>query len=125
MKTERSKTPKRLLIWLLAALLTATLGLLSGCDDFLYYEVMAGAIPGSAGGPLSISPISATLPVDGSLVFTAGGGTAPYRFTVVSGNGDIDETTGRYTAPSSPGSDIVRVTDNDGATSDAQTYYVD
>jgi hypothetical protein len=120
-----AKTPKRLLRWFLAALIAATVGLLSGCDDFLYYEVLEGAIPGSAGGPLSISPISATLPVRGTLVFTAGGGAPPYRFSVVSGSGSIEEATGRYTAPSSPGSDVVRVTDSDGSRSDAQTYYVD
>lgn len=68
---------------------------------------------------LSISPVTFTLAVDNNKTFLANGGTAPYTFSVLSGGGSINSSTGAYTAPSTPGSAVVRVTDNVGATADS------
>lgn len=70
-------------------------------------------------GALLISPTSITLNVNGTVTFSATGGTAPYEFTIHSGTGIVGLTTGAYTAPAAPGTDIVRLTDDDGSTSDA------
>jgi hypothetical protein len=50
------------------------------------------------------------------------GGVEPYVFSVVPGGagGSIDPVTGLYTAPAVYGFDIVRVTDNNGATADVR-----
>jgi len=67
--------------------------------------------------PLMITPEAPSLPVGGSQVFTASGGVGPYTFSVVSGGGSfVDET---FTAPGTPGSVTVRVTDALGNTRDA------
>ncbi|MCM2323523.1 MAG: hypothetical protein NDJ90_09705, partial [Oligoflexia bacterium] len=67
---------------------------------------------------LSISPASKTLLVNGTHTFTASGGVAPYSYSVIEGGGTINGS-GLYTAPGTPGSAFVRVTDNLGNTSDA------
>jgi hypothetical protein len=96
---------------------------LTGCQDFVIYDVIQGE--GVSGGPLTISPISAVVPVSGKMVFFASGGQSPYRFSMVSGSGTIDSQTGQYTAPDTPGTDEIRLTDDDGATVEAQTIIVD
>ena len=63
-------------------------------------------------GPLSISPGSVTVPVNGQRVFSASGGAPPYSFAVVSGAGSINASTGTYSAPPSAGAVTVRVTDS-------------
>ena len=71
--------------------------------------------------PLAISPQIATLPAGGTQQFTANGGTAPYSFTILQNQsgGSINAETGLYTAGPNPGTDIVRVTDDEKATADA------
>ncbi len=68
---------------------------------------------------LSISPASTTLAVNNTATFTASSGTSPYTFSVFSGGGSINASTGVYTAPVTAGTAVVRVTDNLGATTDA------
>ena len=68
---------------------------------------------------LGISPGSATLAVNNSITFSSAGGTGPYTFSVFSGTGAINASSGVYTAPAVAGTDVVRVTDSVGATADA------
>jgi alpha-tubulin suppressor-like RCC1 family protein len=68
---------------------------------------------------LAISPTSKTLAVGNSFTFTASGGVAPYSFSVASGGGTIDDSSGFYTAPGTSGVATVRVTDSYGNTADS------
>ena len=86
---------------------------LSTCDNFDFYGLISGMASGSAGGPLAISPLSATVTVNATCTFTASGGTPPYKFSVT-GSGTIDPGTGVYTAPAAPSSDSVQVSDTAG-----------
>jgi hypothetical protein len=86
---------------------------LSTCDNFDFYGLISGMASGSAGGPLAISPLSATVTVNATCTFTASGGTPPYKFSVT-GSGTIDPGTGAYTAPAAPSSDSVQVSDTAG-----------
>ncbi len=59
--------------------------------------------------------------------FSASGGTSPYVFSVIFNTGDdgtINPGNGKYTAPATPGTKTVRVTDNVGSTADATVYIV-
>ena len=67
--------------------------------------------------PLAIGPEPATVDAASTITMTASGGIpggSGYAFTKVSGVGDVDEATGVYTAPATPGSAVVRVTDSIG-----------
>ncbi len=68
---------------------------------------------------LSISPASTTLAVNNTITFTGSSGSSPYTYSVVSGTGTINSSTGVYTAPASSGSATVRVTDSLSVTADA------
>ena len=68
---------------------------------------------------LLISPTSITLSVNGSLTFSSTGGIAPNTFSILSGAGSINSTTGAYTAPATSGSAVIRVTDSLGHVSDS------
>lgn len=68
---------------------------------------------------LSIQPLAKTLAVNNNFTFSAVFGTAPYSYSIVSGGGTINSSTGVYQAPSSAGSAVVRVTDALGSTSQA------
>ncbi|MCX7029108.1 MAG: hypothetical protein NTU62_03200 [Spirochaetes bacterium] len=61
--------------------------------------------------PLTISPSSATVILNGTQDFDATGGTPPYTFSKVSGVGSIGSSDGVYTS-SVAGSAVVKVTDN-------------
>ena len=84
------------------------------CDVFTFYDLMS---PNSstAGGELSISPLSVTLSVKTQCAFTVTGGKPPYAFSIVSGQGTIDPDNGVYTAPAEPGSDVIQVVDREGS----------
>jgi plastocyanin len=72
-------------------------------------------------GQLAISPATITLQVGNTVIFSADGG-ASYTFEVLSGVGSIatlDSLTAEYSAGSSEGTAIVRVTDNYLRTQDA------
>lgn len=68
---------------------------------------------------LGISPAAVTLAVNNTRTFSATGGSAPFTYSIVSGGGTVNSSTGLYTAPASAGSAVVRVTDSLSATSDS------
>ncbi|MBN1835256.1 MAG: hypothetical protein JW820_05350 [Spirochaetales bacterium] len=104
--------------WIWKSLTVALLGLrLVGCDEFVLWEELGEGARHPA--PLSIAPLSATVSSNSSLTFVAHGGVAPYAYSVASGAGTIDRNTGFYTAPPAAGTDVVRVVDQAGGTSDA------
>ncbi len=96
-------------------LISLFLVLLIGCDDFNFYDIMEG---GNI-EPLEIKPSELFLPADEQWTFSAIGGIPQYTYSILFGLGDIDETTGVYTAPSSTDDVVVRVTDSVDKTSDA------
>jgi hypothetical protein len=112
----------RTLILTFAVCLSAVL--VTGCGNFFLSDLLDDPSAGG-GGPLSISPISATLLVDTSCVFTADGGDPPYVFSVQSGGGSIDADSGIYKAPLTPGSAIIQVRDDNGDTSEAEAIYIE
>ncbi len=67
------------------------------------------------GTPLSVTPAAPTTPPQGSIAFSASGGTGPYAWSLVSpstSGGSIDPATGVYTAgPTGSQTDTVQVTD--------------
>ncbi|MGZ3774893.1 MAG: beta strand repeat-containing protein [Pseudobdellovibrionaceae bacterium] len=69
--------------------------------------------------PLYISPPAISLAKNSSITFTASGGAAPYTFSVASGDGTVNSSTGAFVAPSAAGTSTVRVTDSLGSTVDA------
>lgn len=69
---------------------------------------------------LSISPSSADLNLGGTVTFTGVDGTAPYRYTLLDGEGSLNETSGLFTAEGFSGTAVVEVTDSAGATARAQ-----
>jgi alpha-tubulin suppressor-like RCC1 family protein len=70
-------------------------------------------------GPLAISPTTASITTANTKTFTASGGTGPYTYSVVSGPGTINSSTGVLTPSGTPGTITVRVTDSVAATSNA------
>jgi hypothetical protein len=71
---------------------------------------------------LAILPSEVSLIQSGLAKFGASGGTEPYTFSVETGFGSIDPSSGDFSAPSQPGTTVVRVTDSLGATSEATVY---
>lgn len=61
---------------------------------------------------ITISPSPATVNQNNTLTFVASGGVAPYVFSLVSGIGSINPTTGIYSAPAQIGTAVIRVTDS-------------
>jgi len=117
---------KKIRTWVLSLIALAALAALSGCDNFTYYDLIDKATndtdPDLA---LQISPISATVPAGAYLIFTARGGTKPYVYSRVSGNGTVEPDTGLYSAPTTATVDIIRVTDSTGTFVDAQVVVVE
>jgi len=77
---------------------------------------------------LVITPSNASMQPGATQTFTAGGGFAPYVFSILTNNsgGTINATTGVYTAGTTAGvTDTVRVTDAFGATADATVTVLD
>lgn len=68
---------------------------------------------------LGLTPNPATVSVNSSTTFSVAGGAPPYNFSLVSGVGSINPSTGIYSAPATTGSAVVRVTDALGQTVDA------
>ncbi len=77
--------------------------------------VVSDGVPGA----LAIVPLSVSLQVNQGITFSAANGTPPYRYSLASGDGVIDPSSGTYTAPAAAGAAVVRVTDAAGATDDA------
>lgn len=120
-KSRKALTSRTLL---LAFAVCVSALLVTGCGNFFLSDLLDDPSAGG-GGPLSISPISATLLVDTKCVFTATGGKPPYAFSVQSGGGTIDADSGIYTAPLTPGSAVIQVRDEDGDTNEAEAIYVE
>ena len=91
-----------------------------GCDEFVLWNLLSGNPNNSSSTELLIWPASADAPVGSTIPFTSTGGTPPYGYIIVSGNGSIDGTTGIYSAPNIPSVDVVRVFDDSGSSDDAQ-----
>lgn len=68
---------------------------------------------------LAISPTTQTIITNSTLNFSATGGVSPYSYSVVSGVGSINSSSGVFSAGSTPGSSTVRVTDAKGNISEA------
>jgi hypothetical protein len=68
---------------------------------------------------LAISPAAPNLALNASQTFSATGGVTAYTYSIVSGGGSINSSTGAYTAPGTAGSVVVRVTDSLGNLSDS------
>jgi uncharacterized protein YjdB len=68
---------------------------------------------------LVISPVSSNLIVNGTLALTVSGGVGPHIFSIRSGAGSINSTTGLFTASAAAGTTVIRVTDSQGHTADS------
>jgi hypothetical protein len=100
----------------LPALLVLLALFLAGCKDFSFYGVLGDRFNEIS---LQIAPVTASAAASGgTITFTATGGAPPYGYSVVSGSGSIDAVSGTFTA-NAAGTDIVRVADSKGSTSDA------
>src|SRR5947207_1537127 len=66
------------------------------------------ACGGGGGGntPLTIAPTQVSLDPGMAKTFSGAGGSKPYSFSIASGGGSIDGTSGAYTAPASAGSTV-------------------
>ncbi|MGZ3724875.1 MAG: hypothetical protein ACXWQQ_03715, partial [Pseudobdellovibrio sp.] len=64
--------------------------------------------------PLTLSPTSVTMAINTTQSFAASGGQGALTFSLVSGGGSINSSTGLYTAPGVAGSAVIAVTDSIG-----------
>jgi len=77
---------------------------------------------GTGGGgttPLAIAPTQASLDPGMAKTFAGAGGSKPYSYSIASGTGSIDASSGAYTAPAAAGSAVIRVTDASAQHADA------
>lgn len=75
-------------------------------------------------GAVTISPTTLTLAVNETRTFSGLGGSTPYTFSVQSGGGSVNASSGAYTAPGSVGTATVRITDALNQTADATVTIV-
>lgn len=68
---------------------------------------------------LQISPTNQSLGLNATQTFSTTGGVGPITFSIFSGVGSVNSTTGVYTAPGAAGSAVVRAKDSLGNISDA------
>ena len=113
MSASSGRTGAGPVIRITLALLLATTA--AGCVPWELSQVLDGP----QGKALSISPSTTVLPGGGTVVFAAGGGVPPYRYTMASGLGSVDPATGFFTASATPGPAVVRVIDRTGKYLDA------
>lgn len=80
----------------------------------LYYDVTitGSSVAGSSTG-IAISPTNPTVAVDGTITFSATGGTGTYTFVVLTPNGGSFNSN-VYTAPPAAASVVVQVSDSNG-----------
>ncbi len=65
----------------------------------------------SATVPLSISPAAITIATDGSVTFSASGGSGNYDWSLLQGDGTLDSASATYTAPGFAETAKIRLTD--------------
>lgn len=87
----------------------------ASCKQGTFYAALGDQI---AYTPVIIAPAAATLLLGSSLTFSASGGVPPYTYSVVSGTGWLNGSTGIFTA-GAVGTVIVQVSDKNKITSDA------
>lgn len=70
---------------------------------------------------LAISPTTANVGLSATKSFAGSNGVSPYAYSIFSGEGSVNPSSGLYTAPAAMGTGVatVRVTDNVGNTQDA------
>jgi plastocyanin len=79
-------------------------------------STQGGTTPPSGDTTLKLVPEAVNIPVNGTRMFTATGGTGGYTYMVETGGvGGTIDATGLYHAPSSPGTDSVMVKDSSGS----------
>ncbi len=93
---------------------TITLSAPAGLASVASTSVVFAAPPA-----LAISPTSPTVRVTKAQTFAGSGGVPPYTFSITSGSGSINSSTGVYTAANSLGSTTVRITDFVSSTASA------
>ena len=111
-----SRSRSRRMFLAVLALAVLALAVLAGCKQFSFFSVLGDKLHET---PLAISPTTVTVPLSGTVIFSATGGQPPYSFTLASGSGTINSGTGLYTAPTTTGAASVRVTDAQAAHCDA------
>lgn len=90
---------------------------LAACKDPSFFQALGEKLTSDT---LAISPPKVTVPINGTVTFSATGGSAPYSYSVLPARaGAIDPSTGAYTAPTTQGTETVRVTDHKGDSADA------
>ncbi len=110
-----SRTPaagRRIRLLATAAVLLAGL---ASCAPFELRQILDGP----KGKALTINPTSTVVLANGTVDFSADGGVPPYVFSLISGGGTLDSSTGLYTAPLTVGTATIRVTDKTGKGADA------
>lgn len=105
----------------LALLVVAAAFLLSPARGLAMPFFQLGA---NNGGTLYIQPTTVTVPASSSYTFFANGGRGNRTYSVVSGAGSINSSTGVFSAAASGGTTVIRVTDSGGATADATVTVV-
>lgn len=73
----------------------------------------------TSSGPVLTAPDTRQI-ISGQIQLSATGGTTPYEFSILSGEGFINSTTGLFTAGNTQGSVVVKVTDHLGLTAQLQ-----
>jgi|GEM_PF-2017750 len=68
---------------------------------------------------VAISPSSKTLVAGNQFLFGLSGGKPPYSFSVLSGMGSINATTGEFSTPVTNGTSIIQITDSTGTSSNS------
>ena len=121
MRRRGSGTPRRRARPLALALAAALLALAASACDTKFYAALGEKV---SVAPLAISPAAATVPASGAITFTASGGSAPYTYSMVSGLGTVNASTGAYLASGTAGTEYVQVKDSKGATSRATVTVV-
>jgi hypothetical protein len=124
--------------WSIAILLV---GVLAGCGNFSLSGILDAPPPDAPpldappldapppdappAGPkaLTLVPVTVNVPVSAVVKFTAQGGIPPYAWAEdTNGTDGFIDSAGLYTAPSTPGTYTVSVTDSDGTSQEATVF---
>jgi uncharacterized delta-60 repeat protein len=73
-------------------------------------------------GAVKINPSLAKLEITNGTIINATGGSAPYTYSILSGAGSINSSSGSFTAPAVEGTTVIQVTDNLGQSSKGYVY---